>query len=257
MVNILIAMILIAVRLPLLIIIILFGLIIIIFYPREITKFKNIHFKIMMIWMNVLSKIIGIKVIIEGKPDYTADLYVSNHVTYLDIIILNRILPVNFIAKKDIASWPVIGYLASKTGTLFIKRGDSRESNKMIDQMKERFHLKRKVIFFPEGKIGSGSIVKKFHSKLFKSIENENISIQPIAIRYPKRYPKVLSYDEDISKRSMEGSIISIYMNIMGRPKSHVILSFLEKIETRDFEISLVSNMLATRINSSLRDLDN
>ena len=55
----------------------------------------------------------------------------------------------------------------------------------------------------------------------------------------------------------MEGSIISIYMNIMGRPKSHVILSFLEKIETRDFEISLVSNMLATRINSSLRDLDN
>ena len=66
-------------------------------------------------------KIIGIKVIIEGKPDYTADLYVSNHVTYLDIIILNRILPVNFIAKKDIASWPVIGYLASKTGLYLSK----------------------------------------------------------------------------------------------------------------------------------------
>ena len=63
----------------------------------------------MMFWMKCLSFILGVKVDIRGTPDLSADLYVSNHVTYLDIIIINKLLPVNFIAKEAISSWPIIG----------------------------------------------------------------------------------------------------------------------------------------------------
>ena len=55
----------------------------------------------MMFWMKCLSFILGIKVDVRGTPDLSADLYVSNHVTYLDIIIINKLLPVNFIAKRS------------------------------------------------------------------------------------------------------------------------------------------------------------
>ena len=101
-----------------------------------------------MLWMNILSSILGIKVDIRGVPDQSANLFVSNHVTYLDIIIINKLLPVNFIAKEEISSWPIIGRLASKTGTLFIKRGNNVESSKMIYEMEERFKLQNKIVFF-------------------------------------------------------------------------------------------------------------
>lgn len=256
MIRLITTTILIAIRIPLLIILISAGLLTILFFPSEIKKFKNVHYKIMMLWMNFLSNVLGLSLIIKGRPDMTADLFVSNHVTYVDIIIINKLLPVNFIAKDEIANWPIIGRLASKTGTLFIKRGDINKSQNMITIMRERFKLKNKIIFFPEGKIGNGSFVKKFHTKLFKSIENTNLTIQPIAIRYPKNFPDDLSYDEQVSEKSIDGDMISLYFSIMSKPKSHVILNFLDKIDARDSDISEVSSVLATKINSSLRELD-
>lgn len=243
-------------RLPVLILHILIGLFTIIFFPKETRYFKHIHYSIMMLWMRFLSFILGIKVDIRGTPDLSADLYVSNHVTYLDIIIINKLLPVNFIAKEAISSWPIIGVLASKTGTLFIKRGDNVESTKMIHEMEERFKIKNKIVFFPEGKIGNGIRVKKFHYKLFKSIENKDLSIQPIAIRYPRDYPQDNNYSEIISNKSEKGEMISLYLKFLMRRKSHVILLFLDKVSTRDCENETVTNVLADKINDALDNLN-
>ena len=243
-------------RLPLLIFHILIGLFTIIFFPKEPKYFKDIHYSIMMFWMKCLSIILGIKVDIRGTPDLSADLYVSNHVTYLDIIIINKLLPVNFIAKEAISSWPIIGVLASKTGTLFIKRGDNVESSKMIYEMEERFKIRNKIVFFPEGKIGNGLKVKKFHYKLFRSIENKDLDIQPIAIRYPRDYPKDNNYSEMISSKSERGEMISLYLKFLMRRKSHVILLFLDKVSTGDFKNETVANVLADKINLALDDLN-
>ena len=243
-------------RAPILLLHIFIGLFAIIFFPKEPKYFKNAHYSIMMFWMKCLSFILGVKVDVRGTPDLSADLYVSNHVTYLDIIIINKLLPVNFIAKEAISSWPIIGILASKTGTLFIKRGDNVESTKMIYEMRERFKIKNKIVFFPEGKIGNGLRVKKFHYKLFKSIENKNLNIQPIAIRYPRDYPNDNNYSKMISKKSERGEMISLYLRFLMRRKSHVILLFLDKVSTRDCENETITNVLADKINSALDDLN-
>ena len=243
-------------RLPFLLLLITFGLIIITFYPKNIRFFKKQHFHIMVVWMRCLSIVLGLKTKIIGQVDTSADLYVSNHVTYLDIIILNKLLPVNFIAKEEISRWPIIGTLASKTGTLFIKRGDNIASTKMIEEMQNRFKLKNKIIFFPEGKIGNGEKVKKFHSKLFKSIENKDMTIQPIAIRYPKNYPENNNYSEEISKKSEKGEMIRLYFYFLMRAQSHVILHFLNKVNTRDYNALSITNVLADNINEKLSDLN-
>jgi len=256
MINKLNGIILLIIRLPILVLLILFGLIVIIFFPKNIHSFKSIHFKIMMVWMDFLAKLLGIKTIIQGEVDNSAHLYVSNHVTYLDIIVINRLIPVNFIAKDEISNWPIIGSLASKTGTLFIKRGNNIESDKMIDEMQVRFSLNNKVIFFPEGKIGNGKIIKKFHSKLFKSIENKNISIQPFAIRYPKDFPIDTNYSEKISIKSEKGMMLSLYLDFMMKPKSYVILDFIDKVDAQDIDSESLSNLVAERINKKLGELD-
>jgi 1-acyl-sn-glycerol-3-phosphate acyltransferase len=243
-------------RLPFLLLLIIFGLITITFYPKDIRFFKKQHFHIMMLWMSCLSMVLGLKIKIIGQVDTTADLYVSNHVTYLDIIVLNKLLPVNFIAKDEISRWPIIGSLASKTGTLFIKRGDNIASTKMVDEMQSRFKLKNKIIFFPEGKIGNGEKVKKFHSKLFRSIENKDMTIQPIAIRYPRDYPENNNYSEEISKKSEKGEMIGLYFDFLMRTQSHVILHFLNKVNTRDYNALTITNFLSDNINKKLSDLN-
>ena len=250
------SIILLLLRLPIFVVHILLGLFTILFFPKEQKNFKSSHYRIMMLWMNILSSILGIKVDIRGTPDQTANLFVSNHVTYLDIIIINKLLPVNFIAKEEISSWPIIGRLASKTGTLFIRRGNNLESTKMIYEMEERFKLNNKIVFFPEGKIGNGKRVKKFHYKLFKSIENKNLNIQPIAIRYPKEYPKNNNYSELVSTKSEKGEMISLYLKFLMKRQSHVILVFLDKVSTRDCETETITNVLADKINLALDDLN-
>ena len=244
------------VRLPFLILLVLFGLITIIFFPKRIHLFKPIHFRIMMMWMDLIAKLIGIRTIIKGKIDSSVNLYVSNHVTYLDIIIINRLLPVNFIAKDEISDWPIIGRLASKTGTLFIKRGNTIESDKMINEMQTRFSIANKIIFFPEGKIGNGKMIKKFHSKLFKSIANENISLQPFAIRYPKEFPVDTNYSRELSAKSENGMMLSLYLDFLMKPKSYVILHFIDKVVAQDYDSESLSNLVAERINNKLSELD-
>jgi 1-acyl-sn-glycerol-3-phosphate acyltransferase len=146
--------------------------------------------------------------------------------------------------------------LASKTGTLFIKRGDNIASTKMIGEMQSRFELKNKIIFFPEGKIGNGEKIKKFHSKLFKSIENKDMTIQPIAIRYPKDYPSDNSYSEEISYKSERGDMISLYLDFLMKAESHVILHFIDKVNTRDYDALSITNVLADKINKKLHNLN-
>ena len=247
---------LVLIRLPLLILIIIVGLITIVFFPNNIESFRNIHFLIMMKWMKCLSYILGIKIKIIGNPDVSSSLYVSNHVTYLDIIVINQLLPVNFIAKDEISKWPIIGNLASKTGTLFIKRGDSKDSSRMITEMKNRLALGNKIVFFPEGKIGSGESVKKFHHKLFKSIDKTDINIQPIAIRYPRDYPKDTNYSRIITEKSEKGEMMTLYFDFLMKKESHVILHFLDSVCTRDYIDNKISNDLSNKINDALRSLN-
>jgi 1-acyl-sn-glycerol-3-phosphate acyltransferase len=177
-------------------------------------------------------------------------------VTYLDIIIINKLLPVNFIAKSEIADWPIIGNLASRTGTLYIKRGDNIESKKIINEMQKRLDSNKKIFFFPEGRIGNGRRIKKFHSKLFKAVENRQISIQPVVIRYPKNYPNDTSYSNDISVKSQKGEMIRLYLDVLMKPKSHVILHFLEKVNTRDYDFIKLTSLVEDKINKELDKLD-
>lgn len=139
-----------------------------------------------LIYLGV-AKIIGLSIEVYGTPclDHPV-LYVANHSSYLDIVVLGARLDAFFVAKNEVKSWPVLGPLASVAGTVFIERR-ARHSKTQSDQMSDRLKLPHNsLILFPEGTSSNGQGVLPFKSSLFSVAESigRALPVQPISLAY-------------------------------------------------------------------------
>jgi len=146
---------------------------------------KNISQKIVQIFHQLVLWLANISVDVIGERNLNnvPKLYVSNHLSYLDIPVLGAIINGRFIAKNEISNWPIIGLLSKVGNTIFINRNlRFLKKNKSIiyDYISEG----NNIILFPEGTTSDGIRVLRFKSSLFASLEQKNILIQPIVIKY-------------------------------------------------------------------------
>ena len=146
---------------------------------------KRTSQKIVQIFHKLLLWLININVEVLGKSylNNVPKLYVSNHLSYLDIPVLGSTLNGRFIAKNEISNWPIIGNLSKVGNTIFINRNLSfLKTNKSI--ILDYISRGDNVILFPEGTTSDGIRVLSFKSSLLASLEQKNIIIQPIVINY-------------------------------------------------------------------------
>ena len=129
--------------------------------------------------------LLSVKIQYEGNYKRAKDcnLFVSNHISYLDIPILGSAFPIRFVAKSEVESWPIFGFLSKLARTIFIKR---KRSDSIIQK---RIILKflssgDRILMFPEGTTSDGNRVLDFKSSSFSAVENKNFLIQPIIISY-------------------------------------------------------------------------
>jgi lyso-ornithine lipid O-acyltransferase len=120
---------------------------------------------------------------IEGRPP-THGLVVSNHLSYLDILILSAAMPCFFVAKAEIDRWPFFGKAARSGGTLFIDRSSLASAQKVSAMIGERLNLSIPVLFFPEGTSTDGTSMLRFHSRLFEPAIVAGAQITAAAVRY-------------------------------------------------------------------------
>lgn len=111
-------------------------------------------------------------------------LFILNHVSWLDIFILNKERATSFIAKSDIRRWPLVGWLVTGAGTVYIERGQRHAIKQVAAQMKARFEQNQAVGLFPEGTTSDGFTVRPFHSSLFETALSTEVDIQPVALRF-------------------------------------------------------------------------
>jgi 1-acyl-sn-glycerol-3-phosphate acyltransferase len=135
-------------------------------------------------WHRNIARSIGVKVHVYGTPREQATLFVSNHVSPFDITALGSVLPVRFLSKAEVRRWPLMGWLATRAGTLYIARGGKQAASDANRAMAEALATKHNVLLFAEGTITDGN-VKKFHSRLMQSAVDTGSHVQPVAIRYP------------------------------------------------------------------------
>jgi 1-acyl-sn-glycerol-3-phosphate acyltransferase len=135
-------------------------------------------------WMQRVCRIVGLEISIHGSIAHDAYLLASNHISWLDIPLLGGLIPATFLAKSEISRWPVVGWLASKTGTLFIERGGPGAAKRANDEISHHLQGGHPVIIFPEGTTTDGTTVRRFHPRLFAVAIDGAFTVQPIAIRY-------------------------------------------------------------------------
>ena len=136
-------------------------------------------------WLHRSAEIIGIDIQVHGAPAQSPAFIVANHISWLDIIIISSVLPVAFLSKAEIRNWPVIGTLAAKAGTLFIRRGSKNGAAEAVDIVKLKLAAGHSVASFPEAKTTEGVSVEMFHARLFAAAIDTKTPVQPVALRYP------------------------------------------------------------------------
>ncbi|CAM4411592.1 1-acyl-sn-glycerol-3-phosphate acyltransferase [Bordetella tumbae] len=136
-------------------------------------------------WSRWLMSFCGIRVVVSGQPLLTdAVLWVANHVSWIDIFVVNSVRATAFVAKSEIRSWPVIGWLAAGAGTLFIERGQRHAVHAVGEAVQARFKQGEAVGLFPEGTTSEGDTVRPFHASLFEPARVACIPIQPVVLRF-------------------------------------------------------------------------
>lgn len=167
----------------------LFTLLCLIFLPFQYAFIIFRHEKATFIgarfWHKVVCLIFKIRIKRSGEIyKKTQTLYVSNHLSYLDIVAIGSILKGCFIGKEDIAEWPVFSTLAKLQHTVFVSRNPTKAKQEGAN-MSAALNKGRNIILFPEGTSTIGDKVRPFKSSPFSIVENskrQNIMIQPISL---------------------------------------------------------------------------
>jgi 1-acyl-sn-glycerol-3-phosphate acyltransferase len=135
-------------------------------------------------------RIFGLKVRRIGQPvGARPALFVSNHVSYIDISVLGSQIAGSFVAKSEVAGWPFFGWLAKMQRCVFVDR-QVRSTAEQRDAIAERLAAKDALILFPEGTSSDGNFVLPFKSSLFSVVFNRQsdqpIAVQPVSIAYTR-----------------------------------------------------------------------
>lgn len=164
-------------------------------------------------WSKQLLGICGIRLVIrqaDGVSAPTPSLIVANHVSWLDIFVVNAMQPCRFVAKSDIRSWPFIGWLCAKTGTIFISRGKASDVRRIFKGLVESIEAGERVAFFPEGTTAGQGKLLPFHANLFEAALDARVPIQPYAIRYLNAQGEFHPAADFIGETTIVESILAI-----------------------------------------------
>jgi 1-acyl-sn-glycerol-3-phosphate acyltransferase len=129
-------------------------------------------------------KSLNIELVIKGSPTSEPALWVCNHISWLDILLLAGNNCVDFMAKSEVADWPIIGSIVRRTGTLFIDRDNKFKAYKALPELQQRLESGKSVLIFPEGTTSTGEFCLPFKPMFYQAAIRSNMLIQPVSLKY-------------------------------------------------------------------------
>ncbi|MDZ4282643.1 MAG: lysophospholipid acyltransferase family protein [Hydrogenophaga sp.] len=136
-------------------------------------------------WSRQMLTILGVELVVQGEaPAHGPLLMVSNHISWLDILVLNAAHPSRFVSKADVKSWPLLGSLITGAGTLYIERESRRDAMRVVHHMAERLRAGDILTVFPEGTTGDGRTLLPFHANLLQAAITANAPVLPLALSF-------------------------------------------------------------------------
>lgn len=152
-------------------------------------------------WCRRIVKVMGFECSVEGTVP-TGGAVVSNHLSYLDILLYSSVQPFVMVAKTEVRGWPLLGWLTAQAGTVYVERGGGPKTYPSVNgAMAEAYRSGLPVLFFPEGTTTDGAEVLPFRRGLFHSVLNGGVALRVAALRYsldPHRVNGSATVGEDV-----------------------------------------------------------
>ena len=135
-------------------------------------------------WSQQLLGILGVRLDIGGAAILPGSMVVSNHISWLDVYAINATYPMAFVSKAEVRDWPLIGWLAAKTDTIFLRRGSRGHAKIINEEIACLLASSQCAGVFPEGTTSDGSALLHFHAALLQPAIEAGRPIVPLAISY-------------------------------------------------------------------------
>jgi len=189
---------------------------------------RSDHFAIRT-WSAGLLRVFGMRTRRFGTPLPGAAMFVANHVSWIDITLLHSQRVVGFVAKAEISKWPLIGWLASRGGTIYHHRGDNDSLHGVMHQMVQRLEQGQGVGVFPEGRTTDGERINVFHARIFQPAVLANVPAQPVALKYGAQG----SAQTTVAFQKGE-HFLGNFLRLLGEPARVAEVHFLEPVAPSD-----------------------
>lgn len=184
-----------------------------------------------LVWSKRLLSILSVSLRKDNVPSKLPDrcMLALNHISWVDIFIIDSIFPATFIAKSEIRRWPIVGWLCTLVGTLYIERGKRSAARHARQAISAELGRGTLIAVFPEGITTFGRSLERFHAALFQPAVDAAATVQPVALRYldaSGRHTDAAGYVGETSLLESVWSIVST---------RHIVakLSFLAPIPVR------------------------
>jgi 1-acyl-sn-glycerol-3-phosphate acyltransferase len=136
-------------------------------------------------WSRQMLAILGVELVVRGHPPgHGPLLIVANHISWLDILVMDAAQPARFVSKSDVRSWPVLGSLVTGAGTLYIERENRRDAMRVVHQMADSLRAGDILAVFPEGTTGDGQTLLPFHANLIQAAISVNAPVLPVGLSF-------------------------------------------------------------------------
>jgi len=155
-------------------------------------------------WSLKLLRLVGMRLVVhhdDRRIDHGV-LVVGNHVSWLDIYVINAWRPTPFVSKAEVRQWPVVGWLAHRLDTIFIHREKRRDAQRAMHEMAVRLEGGGRVCVFPEGTTSDGLALLPFHANLLQAAVSAQCPVQPVCLLYEDREGRqstAPAYIDDVS----------------------------------------------------------
>jgi len=207
---------------------------------------KHLRARAMTIWARGMLWALGIRRSVRGHRPGSNVMFVSNHISWIDILVLMATCPGVFLAKSDLAGWPLIGWMCRQADTMFLQRGSARALAEKMDPLRLAFGQRENVFLFPEGTTTPGAEVRAFFPGLFQAAIDAGVAVQPIALNYlegEQRSAAVPYIDED--------HIVQHFLRLLKTKSVSVQVTFLPVMNTIDQDrrrLASLSHNLISRV---------
>lgn len=201
-------------------------------------------------WSRSLVGAFGVRMRISGPglqalSECSGAMVVANHTSWLDPFLVNSVRYATFVAKREIAGWPVLGSIVKAIGTTFIERASRRSIPQVISALESVLASGRRAAFFPEGKTGDGRSLLPFHPNLLEAACRQGAPVFPVLIRYRRagEVTDVATYKD----KSLVGSAIAV----LSASDLEASVTVLEPVETAGLDRHAVCRAAEARMRQA------